>query len=248
MSAYGCDDISSPSDSGTAILKSLAIQPISLEFDAGSAADSTITITLSLTTTDPAQNDVIYSVTNRGESLAEGTFTQQTDTEYSAEFPLTISSSLSTNLNVYVFESGNTSGELIRGNITVSGFSSSPPVLVEAFNTEQVTLPETGRNRVNFYARAFHPDNQALIDSVYFFMIDQQGNPVGGKFNLYDDGLFEVSVGRIDEVENDSLYSRAFFVEPPPTNSPAEISVFYVVKGVDGQSSDTLQTQLSIVE
>lgn len=246
MPVVGCDEISSPSGPDTAILQSLSIDPTSVEFNEGSPPDSTITVSLSLTTTNRAQNELIYSVTNNGESLTEGSFEQQNDTDYRAEFSLTISSSLSTNLTVYAFESGNSSGELIRGNITLKGFSTSPPELVEAFNTEEVTIPEDGRRRVDFFARVVHPDNQELIDRVIFYMIDQQDNPVGGKFELFDDGVFNETSGRIDEAESDSLYSRAFFVEPD--NNPAEISVFYYAQGVDGQSSDTLETQLRILE
>lgn len=224
----------------------MSIDPVFVEFGAGSPEDSTITVSLSLSTTDPPQNDLLFTITNRGESLAEGTFSRQGENEYAAGFPLTISSALSTNLTVYAFEPGNNSGQIIRGTITISGFVSSPPVLVDAFNTEEVTIPETGRERVDFFARVVHPDSQQLIDRVIFFLIDQQGNPVGNEFELFDDGVFNVTAGRIDETASDSLYSRAFFVDP--TNSPADISVFYFALGADGQSSDTLSTQLRIIE
>ena len=60
---------------------------------------------------------------------------------------------------------------------------------------------------------------------------------------MFDNGVNEIE-GFIDEVEGDSLYSRALSMN----NSPDEITVNYYAIGSDGQSSDTLRTSLSIIE
>jgi hypothetical protein len=121
----------------------------------------------------------------------------------------------------------------------------SPPVIEEVNNTEEVSIPDSGNQRIDFFARVVHPDGQELINRVNFFLIDQSGSPLG-KFSMFDNGVFNEVEGFIDEAEGDSLYSRAFFINPG--NSPDEITVNYYAIGEDGQSSDTLQSQLSIIE
>jgi hypothetical protein len=122
----------------------------------------------------------------------------------------------------------------------------SPPVIEDAFNTEEATIPESGNQRIDFFAKVSHPDGQELIGQVNFFLIDQSGSQLGNDFRMFDDGVFNEVEGLIDETAGDALYSRAFFINPG--NSPDEITVNYYAIGADGQSSDTLRTNLSILE
>lgn len=242
-----CDDISVTSESSAASLESLTISPNSIQFDDSSPiGNQTVQIELILTLEEPADSDFRYTVERRGLLVTEGTFTAEAGSEYSADLSLTVNTANNFNYTVYAFQADDTAGERIQGGLTIRGRTVSPPIIEEAFNTEEVTIPDEGNVRVDFFARVFHPDNQEFIDKVNFFMIDSQGIAVGGEFEMFDDGVFNETEGFIDEAAGDSLYSRAFFVNPG--NSPAEISVFYFAIGIDGQSSDTLQTELRIAE
>jgi len=242
-----CDELSAPAHHDSIALESLSINPNSIQFDSDSPlGDQTIPVTLSLSLAEPADSDFRYTVERRGTLVTEGHFSSSGDTEYTAEFELIVDSARNFNFTVYAFSDVQSGGERIQGTITIRGREVSPPVVVEAWNTEEATIPEAGNERIDFYARVVHPDNQEFIDRVNFFLIDQQGNRLGDNFEMFDDGVFNESEGRIDEAAGDSLYSRAFFINPG--NNPDVVSVFYFAVGVDGQSSDTLQTELRIVE
>lgn len=242
-----CDEISTPAHSDSIALETLTITPNFIQFDSESPlGDQSIPVTLILSLAEPADSDFRYTVERRGSLVTEGHFSSLNDTEYTAEFDLIVDSAKNFNFTVYAFPDEQSGGERIQGTITVRGRQVSPPVIEEAWNTEEATIPDSGNERIDFYARVVHPDNQEFIDRVNFFLIDQQGNRLGENFEMFDDGVFNESEGRIDEVAGDSLYSRAFFINP--NNNPDVVSVFYFAVGVDGQSSDTLQTELRIVE
>jgi len=243
----GCDDISTPESSESAVLGSLSISPNIVEFDATSPIGNTqINISLGLTLTNASDGSFRYTVERRGLLITEGQFSAESDTDYSANLQLSVNTVTSTSYTIHAYKVDDISGEKLQGGITIKGRNVSPPVMLDAFNTEEATIPQEGNEQIDFFARAEHPDNQDFIDGVYFFLIDQQGNRLGDNFEMFDDGVINIPEGRIDEVAGDSLYSRAFFINPG--NSPDDISVFYFAVGTDGQSSDTLQTQLRIVE
>ena len=245
-----CDEISSTQGSSSISLETLTISPNAIQFDdASPIGNQTVRIELTLTLDEPADSDFRYSVERRGLLVTDGDFTAVSNSEYRADLTLTVNTAENLNYTVYAFQADDTAGERIQGGLTFRGRTVSPPIIEDAFNTEEVTIPDEGNVRVDFFARVVHPDNQDFIDRVNFFMIDQQGNRVGGDdnvFEMYDDGVEIEAEGRIDENADDGLYSRAFFIFP--TNNPDQYSVFYYAIGVDGQSSDTLQTQLRIVE
>lgn len=242
-----CDEISSTQSSSSISLETLTISPNAVQFDDSSPiGNQTVRIELTLTLDEPADSDFRYSVERRGLLVTDGDFTAVSNSEYQADLTLSVNTVENLNYTVYAFQADDTAGERIQGGLTFRGRTVSPPIIEDAFNTEEVTIPDEGNVRVDFFARVVHPDNQDFIDRVNFFMIDSQDNAVGGLFEMFDDGVFNETEGFIDETADDGLYSRAFFVNPG--NSPADISVFYFALGVDGQSSDTLQTQLRIVE
>lgn len=242
-----CAEISTTPDSAAISLESLTISPNSIQFDDSSPiGNQTVQVELILTLDEPSDANYRYTVERRGLLVTDGDFTAESESEYRADVSLTVNTAENLNYTVYAFQADGATGERIQGGLTIRGRTVSPPVIEDAFNTEEVTIPDEGNVRVDFFARVFHPDNQDFIDRVNFFMIDSQGNPVGGEFEMFDDGVFNETEGFIDETADDGLYSRAFFVNEG--NSPADISVFYFALGIDGQSSDTLQTQLRIVE
>lgn len=242
-----CDEISAPTQSDSVSIESLGISPDTIEFDSDSPiGDQEIPVTLILTLKESSESDFRYTVERRGMLVSEGRFNHHSGAEYIAEFILSVNSVNNLNFTVYAFSDEHSAGERMQGSITVRGREVSPPVIEDAYNTEEAAIPEAGNERIDFFARVVHPDNQEFIDRVNFFLIDQQGNQLGDNFEMFDDGVFNESEGLIDEAAGDSLYSRAFFINP--TNNPDEVTVFYFAVGVDGQSSDTLQTELRIVE
>lgn len=208
--------------------------------------DTTLTIDIVATTQQNPSNGLDYSIERGGELIANGSLELLTESSYSTQFSTTVNTSSNFDYTIYVFQSGTTSSERLQGRVRIRGRIVSPPALVEANNTEEATIPDSGNSRIDFFARVFHPNGQELIDRVNFFLIDQTGNQIGNDFRMFDNGVFNEVEGFIDEAEGDSLYSRAFFINS--TNSPDEITVNYYAIGSDGQSSDTLQTSLSIVE
>jgi len=242
-----CDSPSSPADSNNALLRTLSINPNLVQFGPQSLiGDTTLTIDIVATTEQNPSGGLVYSIERDGELIADGNLELLTEFSYSTQFSTTVNTSANFDYTIYVFQSGTTSAERLQGRIRIRGRNVSPPVIVEANNTEEATIPDSGNSRIDFFAKAFHPDGQELIDRVNFFLIDQSGNQIGSDFRMFDNGVFNEVEGFIDEVEGDSLYSRAFFINS--TNSPDEITVNYYAIGSDGQSSDTLQTSLSIVE
>jgi len=245
--ATGCDSPSSPAGTDRAVLSSLSIQPNTIQFGAQSSiGDTTLTVQIRATSIEAPKNVLLYTIEQDGVLLTEGTLESESDTSFLAEYSLTVNTSSNTNYTVYVYEDENTSGQRLQGQLQIRGRIVSPPVIEEVNNTEQVTIPDSGNQRIDFFARVVHPNGQELIDRVNFFLIDQSGSQLGNDFSMFDNGVFNEVEGLIDEAEGDSLYSRAFFINPG--NSPDEITVNYYAIGEDGQSSDTLQTQLSIIE
>ena len=242
-----CDSPSSPADSNNALLRSLSINPNLVQFGPQSLiGDTTLTIDIVATTEQNPSGGLVYSIERDGELIADGNLELLTEFSYSTQFSTTVNTSANFDYTIYVFQSGTTSAERLQGRVRIRGRNVSPPVIVEANNTEEAKIPDSGNSRIDFFAKAFHPDGQELIDRVNFFLIDQSGNQIGSDFRMFDNGVFNEVEGFIDEAEGDSLYSRAFFINS--TNSPDEITVNYYAIGSDGQSSDTLQTSLSIVE
>jgi len=185
-------------------------------------------------------NDLLYTIERDGVLLTEGNLQSQSETSFLAELSLTVNTSRNTTYSIYVYESDNTSGQRLQGRLQIRGRTVSPPIIEEVSNPEEVIIPESGSQRIDFFARVVHPNGQELINSVNFFLIDQSDSSVRGEYQMFDNGE------DVDEVESDSLYSGALSIEEgAPT---FEITVNYYAIGEDGQSSDTLQTQLSIIE
>lgn len=203
-------------------------------------------MTISATTNDTPPGDLLYTVETDGELVADGTLQKVSDSSYSGDYSLTVNTSGNSNFTIYVYQAGSSGGQRLQGGLRIRGRMVSPPVVEEATNTEEAAIPASGNTRIDFFARVVHPNGQELINSVYFFLIDQTGNQLGSDFQMYDDGVFNEVDGFIDEAEGDSLYSRAFFINSD--NNADEYTVNYFAVGADGQSSDTLQTSLSIVE
>jgi len=245
--ATGCDSPSSSADTEKTVLSSLLITPNLVQFGPQSLiGDTTFTIDIRATTLENPSGDILFSIERNGELEAEGALQQESETVYTFDYPVEVNTSRNLNLNIYVYQGGNAGGQRLQGRVQIRGRIVSPPIIDEVSNPEEVTIPDSGNQRIDFFARVVHPDGQELIDRVNFFLIDQSGNQLGNDFRMFDNGVFNEVEGFIDETEGDNLYSRAFFINP--NNSADEITVNYYAIGSDGQSSDTLRTSLSIIE
>lgn len=247
-SLAGCDDIDPQSETEIIELDSLFISPDRVTFDEISTIGDLITMfRITLATAEPVLDNFRYSVERSGQVINEGDFEPESERTYTAAFELSLNTAESVQFTVHAYSADNIAGDRLRGRIQVIGRTVSPPVIEDAFNTEEVTIPDTGNRRIDFFAKVIHPDNQEFIESVNFFLIDQEGNRLGDDdFEMFDDGALNEPEGFIDETAADSLYSRALFIDS--TNNPDDVSVFYYALGIDAQSSDTLQTELRIVE
>ncbi|REL38265.1 hypothetical protein DYD21_06570 [Rhodohalobacter sp. SW132] len=239
-----CDEISTTPESGSLSVQSFSISPNNVQFDEETPIGVvSLPVSLQLTLNEPTDQEIRYTFENRGNLVEEGTFNSESETEYIAELSLAVNSVENVTYKVYAFSN---SGDRMQGSINFIGRMVSPPEIADAYNTEEAVIPNAGNEQIDFFAEVSHPDGQEYIDGVFFILIDQQGNQLGNDFEMYDDGVQIEDEGRIDETADDGLYSRAFFINP--SNNPDEYSVFYYAMGADGQSSDTLQTQLRIVE
>lgn len=232
----------------TVQLRTIEITPQEITFSSDSPiTDTVITIGISVQAEAPAGSTLIYSVINKRESITSGELRNQNGTEFFSDISLAVHTADNINFKVFVYSGQGLSSESLETNLSVRGRQLNPPLLVDAFNTDSVIIPEgDNRERIDFFAEVTHPDGQNFIERVMFFIIDEDGNQLGNtEFELFDDGVFNEQEGRIDEEENDNIYSRALFINS--SNSPDRTEVFYYALGTDGQSSDTLQTTLKIV-
>lgn len=255
-SVFGCDSTSLPPDEAPVLIRNLVISPSQIIFTSEDGVrDTTLSIELSAEVSgNSEQNAVEYSIVNERNSENDeirGTFQpSENESRVEATVPLTVSTTDFVTFRVFVFGfNSNTEGEIVEGKIRIRGISTSPPQIVDAFNTERVEIPPSGREQISFFARVVHPEEQSLIDHVEFFLIDQNGERLGGAnttFEMFDDGGQNLEQGFIDETASDSLYSRALFINE--NNQPDLIDVFYFATDISGLRSDTVQTQLEILE
>ncbi|MGF1669325.1 MAG: hypothetical protein ACFCU6_02670 [Balneolaceae bacterium] len=250
---YGCDSTSLPPDEDPVLIRNLVIIPSEITFQAEDGIrDTTITIQMKAEAAGfSEENPVQYSILRNGSEEITGFFSSTgPGNEIEANVQISLSTTSFETWRLFVFGFNNLAeGEVVEGKIVVRGISTQPPQIVEAFNTESVKIPSEGQEQISFFARVVHPVNQTLIDRVEFFLIDQNGNRLGGPgttFEMFDDGVINIEEGRIDEAANDSLYSRALFINP--NNQPDNVDVFYFATDISGLKSDTLQTTLEIRE
>ncbi len=250
---HGCDSVSLPADEDPVLITTLTVTPSVINFtSADGAKDTTLTILLQAETSgNNTPENIEYSLVkeNSEDEPLTGIFSESSGpNSFSVSVDIITSTTRFESWRVFVFGFNNQNeGEIVESSIRISGFSTSPPEIVEAFNTETVTIPESGQEQIDFFARVVHPTAQSLIDRVDFFMIDQNGERLGGPnvvFEMFDNGEINIEQGRIDEAAGDSLYSRALFINSG--NQPDNIDVFYFATDAAGLSSDTVQTSLEI--
>lgn len=253
ISGFGCDSTSLPPDEAPVLIKNLVISPSEVVFTSNDGIrDTTLAIEMQADVSGyNEQNLVEYSIVSDGEKEITGTFQSgENESRIITTVQLTLSTSDFKTLRVFVFGFNNNSeGEIVEGKIKIRGVSTISPQIIDAFNTETVTIPSSGQEEISFFARVVHPAQQSLIERVEFFLIDQSGSRLGGAeatFEMFDDGLQNIEQGLIDEFAADSLYSRALFINE--NNQPDMVDVFYFATDMSGLRSDTVHTQLEIRE
>lgn len=255
-SFFGCDSTSLPTEESPVLIRNLVISPSDVVFTLQDGVrDTIISVELKADLSGYSeQNPVEYSIVNENsnedEVLTGILQPSENETRVEATANLTVSTTDFITFRVFVFGfNSNTEGEIVEGKIKITGVSTSPPQIIEAFNTEIVEIPESGQEQISFFARVLHPVEQSLIDRVEFFLTDQNGDRLGGAnatFEMFDDGAQNLEQGFIDETASDSLFSRALFINE--NNQPDLIDVFYFATDISGLRSDTVQTQLEILE
>ncbi|MFU8811565.1 MAG: hypothetical protein ACNA78_01285 [Balneolaceae bacterium] len=244
--AVSCSDAPLQQAAESVDFISFSVTPEQISITDAASADTSLTLQLRAETAEPSTVPIFYLISRNGQNIATGELISQNGNVFTAEFTLTVPTRVRANYNLFAFIENpaiSTSAETV---LRVLGTELEPPVLLEVSNPDTVQIPDSGNRRIDFFARVMHPDGQELIDRVLFFIIDQNGARLGDEFRMFDDGIINLPEGRIDETAGDSLFSRALFINEQ--NNPDETTVFYYALGVDGQSSDTLQAPLIIVQ
>lgn len=250
---HGCDSVSLPADEDPVLIRNLTVTPSEINFTPDDGArDTTLSIFLQAETTgNSSPEEIEYSLVkeNSDDEPVTGFFSESADTNrVTTSVDILTSTTSFESWRVFVFGfNGQNEGEIVESSIRIVGISTSPPEIVEAFNTDIAIIPESGQEQIDFFARVVHPSAQSLIDRVDFFLIDQNGERLGGPdvtFEMFDDGAINFEQGLIDETAGDSLYSRALFINSE--NQQDNIDVFYFATDVSGLRSDTVQTSLEI--
>jgi hypothetical protein len=248
-----CDNPILNESDGSLSVQSFQLSPSSFQFtEADGIRDTTVTVTFTvLIDGEPDSAKSGFSLILGGESVASGPLVHtQSMGVYTAQVDLTFSTISFLNYRAYVYAYDQKNfGNSIERKLKVEGILTDPPVLLEANNPEEVQIPATGQTQIPFTARVVHPFTQELIERVAFFILDSQNRRLpdsNSSFEMFDDGVTNLSEGRNDEFANDSLYTRLLFVNE--NNNPENYRVFYFAIDKAGQSSDTLETILRFVE
>jgi hypothetical protein len=248
-----CDNPILNESDGTLTVQSFQLSPSSFQFsESDGIRDTTVTVTFTVQIDgEPDSTKTGFSLSLGNETIASGPLTQtQTPGVYTAQTELTFSTlSFSTfRAYVYAYDQRNY-GNSIERKLKVQGILTAPPEIIEVNNPEEVQIPASGQTQITFTARVVHPFAQELIQRVAFFIVDSQNRRLpdsNSSFEMFDDGVTNLSEGRNDEAANDSVYTRVLFANE--NNTPENYRIFYFALDKAGQSSDTLETILRFVE
>ena len=248
-----CDNPILNESDGSLSVQSFQLSPSGFQFaEADGIRDTTVTITFTVQIDgEPDSTKTGFSLIRGGELVESGPLTPtQTPGVYTAQAELTFStiSFLTFRAYVYAYDKRNY-GNSIERKLKIQGILTDPPVILEVNNPGEVQIPTSGQTEIPFTARVVHPFTQELIERVAFYILDSQNRRLpdsNASFEMFDDGVTNLSEGRKDEVANDSVYTRVLFVNN--NNQPEDYRVFYFALDKAGQSSDTLETILRFVE
>lgn len=248
-----CDNPILNESDGTLSVQSFQLSPSTFQFaEADGVRDTTVTVTFTVQIDGiPDSTKTGFSLILGNELVTSGPLTQtQTPGVYTAQADLTFStiSFLTYRAYVYAYDQRNY-GNSIERKLRVQGILTDPPEIIEVNNPEEIQIPASGQTEILFTARVVHPFAQELIERVAFFILDSQNRRLpdsNSSFEMFDDGVTNLSEGRKDEVANDSVYTRVLFANE--NNNPENYRVFYFALDKAGQSSDTLETILRFVE
>ena len=243
----GCDDITTQESDDPVSILLFEAEPAFIEFPAETPEmDTTITVSLNLELREETSTEILYALVKKREVQFESILIPSSPRIYQAEFDLNLNTAFSDQYTIHVYTPGASDSDFAEASLRIISHLGIPPEILDAFNTELVQIPQSNtRERVDFYAKATHPSGQELIQKVEFLLVDQTGNEIG-RFELFDDGVFDEPSGLIDEVAGDSLYSRALFIDH--SNNPDKYEVLYYAISTNDVSSDTVRTTLQIVE
>ena len=164
--------------------------------------------------------------------------------EYEAIFELPLNTLDFLVFDVFVFSFGDFGdGNWVSSTLSVDGFANNKPVILEASNIEEVTIPTDGSSiPVQFTAKVTDEDGQNTINRVSIIFLNEDGSTLTPNPNeLFDDG--QAASG--DLVAGDSLYTITFSING--SNTPNNRTALYFAIDNAGLSSDTVRTTFNIV-
>ena len=143
-------------------------------------------------------------------------------------------------IEVYAYDkAGN--GNYIHTSLSVTGISTSKPVITNTTSPGTITRPETGAIPAVFTATVTDEDGDETITGVFIRVI-QNGNDVqGSPFSMSDDGS---TLG--DTTSNDLTFTWSQDITPAATNPDRDFNIEFYALDVSGLSSDTVRTTFQI--
>lgn len=228
----------------------ISINPQNVQFNIENDGfkDTTLDVGIYISTVNiPDDKPPQFAITNKisGEQVSQGSFDifDSRTGNFGTEITLQTTTTSFDEYIINVFPSA----EQVNGNyaqtiFTISGVSNNNPLILEANNPEEVQLPSSGTENVEFSAKVTDEDGQSTIENVFMWLISQNTGEVSDSpFLLYDDG----NNGE-DSIANDSLYTLT--LEVSPQNQPDIYDVKYYAIDRGGLVSDTVETTFRISE
>lgn len=141
-----------------------------------------------------------------------------------------------------IVQNGSGDFNYAQASVSLTGFSLSPPEILEVSNPDSVLRPTSGTDFYPFTAKVTDPEGQETLESVFLRIINPESGEVNNSpFRLYDNG----TEGG-DQSAGDSLYTITFPVDANSQLQTFDLLYFAIDKG--GLVSDTVRTTFSIVE
>jgi len=247
--ATGCDDepgvnditLSPPS------VENLNVDPDSLNFSINDGEkDTTITFRIEAEITGLENEESVpqFIITDEQTSgvLAEGPLEQVSDNGqlFATDVGIELSTTTIANwkLSVFIFDERGR-GNRIETLLSINGFSSNPPEILEVNNPDTVARPQSGSETVQFTAKVTDPDGQETIDQVFIELINPDDVSTG-TFRMRDDGSIDAG----DAVAGDSVFTVTFSLDN--SSRAGTFELFYFAFDRVGLASDTVQNQIVI--
>lgn len=249
--AISCDETPGndfSTDSPRAV--SITVSPGTIDFvPADGVKDTVVTVTVTAIVENVPDGNpprlAVFERTNRSLPIFETLLSPGTGVnEYESNFDLQLNTLQFLQFDVFVFAFGDLgNGNWVSSTIDVDGFPNAKPVILEANNVTEVTIPTDATViPVRFAAKVTDPDGQSTIDRVSILFLNEDGSVLTPNPNrLFDDGAVQSG----DLIQGDSVFTITFSINN--TNTPNNRTALYFAIDNAGLSSDTVRTTFNLV-